>query len=228
MRLNEFQREALRTEDMTRTQRDRIGHGAMGLAGEAGETADLLKKHLYFGHDIDTAKIRAELGDVLWYVAVLADAVGLTLNEVAQANVYKLRQRYPIGEGFTAEASKARVDVADDLRGLAQREIASEAVAAAERTCPSGFLCSCGDCALPEVGYLTDCPGVHELAQDIWAHVEADKSPTVDASPDGLKWTFRFSGVEDPEFYVRPGDVLALVRWTQAGSGFTTRCPESD
>ena len=131
MRLNEFQREALRTEDMTRTQRDRIGHGAMGLAGEAGETADLLKKHLYFGHDIDTAKIRAELGDVLWYVAVLADAVGLTLNEVAQANVYKLRQRYPIGEGFTAEASKARVDVADDLRGLAQREIATEAVKAA-------------------------------------------------------------------------------------------------
>ena len=117
MRLNEYQAQALRTEDMTRTQRDRIIHGAMGLAGEAGETVDLLKKVVAFGHDIDTAKIRGELGDVLWYVAVLADAVGLTLNEVAQANVYKLRQRYPIGEGFTAEASKARVDVADDSAG---------------------------------------------------------------------------------------------------------------
>lgn len=79
---------------------------ALGLTGEAGEVADLLKKGYGHGHGVDTEKLKKELGDVLWYLAVLADAFGMTLEDVARANVEKLRARYPAG--FTVEASKNR------------------------------------------------------------------------------------------------------------------------
>jgi NTP pyrophosphatase (non-canonical NTP hydrolase) len=83
---------------------------ALGLTGEAGEVADLLKKGFGHGHGVDREKLQKELGDVLWYLAVLADSFGLTLSEVARANVAKLRARYPTG--FSIEASKAKADEA--------------------------------------------------------------------------------------------------------------------
>ena len=134
--LNDYQQAALRTE-REMEPRDRIGHGALGLAGEAGECADLLKKVVYFGHDLDRDKVRAELGDVLWYLAVLADACGLTLDEVAEANVAKLRKRY--GDGWDEQASKDRAD----LQGLAAREIATEA-ARVERRDRRAQCANCG------------------------------------------------------------------------------------
>jgi NTP pyrophosphatase (non-canonical NTP hydrolase) len=79
----------------------------LGLTGEAGEVADYLKKVRGHGHPLDPEKMKKELGDVLWYLAVLADSFGFTLNEVAQANVDKLRARYP--NGFTIADSKAQV-----------------------------------------------------------------------------------------------------------------------
>lgn len=82
--------------------------GALGLAGEAGEVADLLKKSLFHGHQVDPATLRKELGDVLWYIAALATMSGLTLEEIAAANIEKLRRRYP--QGFSEAASRARVD----------------------------------------------------------------------------------------------------------------------
>lgn len=80
----------------------------LGLAGEVGETLDLLKKHLGHGHPLDLDKLKKEFGDVRWYGAVLEDAFGFKSSEVAQANVDKLRARYPTG--FTVEASKAKAD----------------------------------------------------------------------------------------------------------------------
>jgi NTP pyrophosphatase (non-canonical NTP hydrolase) len=79
---------------------------AMGLAGEAGEVVDLLKKHLGHGHDLDKVKLTKELGDVLWYVSAIAQSAGLDLGEIAHANVEKLRKRYP--NGFSVEASRNR------------------------------------------------------------------------------------------------------------------------
>jgi NTP pyrophosphatase (non-canonical NTP hydrolase) len=81
----------------------------LGIAGEAGEVADLLKKHLGHGHELDREKLKKELGDVLWYTARIAMHFGFGLEDVARANVAKLRQRYPAG--FSTEASKRRVDV---------------------------------------------------------------------------------------------------------------------
>ena len=109
MDLDEFQRLAWRTSGKF-TERDLRLHAIIGLAAEAGEAADLLKKVEFFGHDLDPAKLANELGDVLWYLADTASAYGLSLNDIAEGNVAKLRARYP--EGFTSEASTVRADVA--------------------------------------------------------------------------------------------------------------------
>lgn len=79
-----------------------------GLAGEAGEVCDLLKKVLGHGKPYDGEKLKKELGDVLWYLANLATAHGFSLSDVAQTNVNKLRARYPTG--FTVAASQAKAD----------------------------------------------------------------------------------------------------------------------
>ena len=81
---------------------------ALGLAGESGEVADLIKKHIAHGHDLDLDKLKKELGDVLWYIAGIAHLHGMTLSEVAIANIDKLLKRYP--DGFSHEASINRKD----------------------------------------------------------------------------------------------------------------------
>jgi NTP pyrophosphatase (non-canonical NTP hydrolase) len=80
--------------------------GAIGLTGEAGEVADLIKKVIYHGHDIPTAKLAEELGDVLWYLAYLADAAHIPFGFVAANNLLKLAERYP--DGFSEERSRNR------------------------------------------------------------------------------------------------------------------------
>ena len=79
---------------------------AMGLAGEAGELVDDVKKVVFHRHDIDIVRVRLELGDVLWYVAMLCSALHLSLSDVMEINIEKLRARYP--DGFSAEASRNR------------------------------------------------------------------------------------------------------------------------
>lgn len=119
MELNEYQKHVLRTANRaeypkcigewedTRAVFDAMVWG-LGLTGEAGEVADLLKKGIGHGHGVDVDKLKKELGDVLWYIGALAHAYGLSLDDVAWANVSKLKARYP--EGFTVEASKAKAD----------------------------------------------------------------------------------------------------------------------
>ena len=102
--LDSYQRDANRTNATAD-----LANKGLGLCGEAGEVAELLKKHLYHGHPLDREKLRNELGDVLWYVATLASDLGIPLSDVASANVDKLRKRYP--DGFSAEASAKRADV---------------------------------------------------------------------------------------------------------------------
>jgi NTP pyrophosphatase (non-canonical NTP hydrolase) len=98
---------------------------ALGLAGEAGEVCDLLKKHWGHGHVLQYAKLRKELGDVLWYVTALGLQFGLSLQEIAEANVAKLSARYP--NGFSSEASIARADVSLDDCPPTQRAVPSPA-----------------------------------------------------------------------------------------------------
>ena len=111
MNLNDYQTAASRTLNVSRTFREQVANGALGLAGEAGEVADLIKKFLYHGHSLDPDKLRKELGDCLWYIAANASLHGLSLDDIAQQNIDKLQRRYP--NGFTKADSVARVDVAE-------------------------------------------------------------------------------------------------------------------
>jgi NTP pyrophosphatase (non-canonical NTP hydrolase) len=83
-----------------------IAWNALGLAGEAGEVADLVKKGIFHQHGIDRDAIKKELGDVLWYVSALCTRLGFSLEEVMEANIEKLKARYP--DGYSAQASKHR------------------------------------------------------------------------------------------------------------------------
>lgn len=70
---------------------------AMGVAGEAGEVVEKWKKIVAYKDGVvtkeDLTELKKELGDVIWYIAVLANSLGLTFEEVMQANVDKLASR---------------------------------------------------------------------------------------------------------------------------------------
>jgi NTP pyrophosphatase (non-canonical NTP hydrolase) len=101
--LNEYQHAALATMARDKDELTTLATLALGIAGEAGEVADLVKKQIGHGHPADPDKIAKELGDVLWYVACLADAYGFYLSKIARLNIDKLEERYP--DGFTTERS---------------------------------------------------------------------------------------------------------------------------
>jgi NTP pyrophosphatase (non-canonical NTP hydrolase) len=102
----QYQELAMRTRGIASELSDRLVMGALGLSGEAGEVTDHIKKIVFQGHDIDRQAMTEELGDVLWYVASLLDALDLDMSDVLEANIAKLRARYP--EGFSGERSRNR------------------------------------------------------------------------------------------------------------------------
>lgn len=75
-----------------------ILNGCLGLAGESGETLDMIKKWIFHEKDLDKEHLKKEIGDVMWYVAMICESVGFDLDDVLQTNVDKLKSRYP--EGF--------------------------------------------------------------------------------------------------------------------------------
>lgn len=104
MTINDYQQAALRTANTEKlSDREVLTNGVLGLSGESGECADIVKKHLFQGHELDAEKLAKELGDVAWYLAVASYAIGYSLETVLQMNVDKLRKRYP--DGFSAERS---------------------------------------------------------------------------------------------------------------------------
>lgn len=103
MTLNDYQRLAMSTLNPALNKKDVLINGVMGLCGETGEAIDIVKKHLAQGHQLDREALIKELGDVAWYLAETAYALDVSLEEVCQRNIDKLRARYP--EGFSAEKS---------------------------------------------------------------------------------------------------------------------------
>lgn len=109
---NEYQTEAMRTAaGMDYSTCPQIVNACLGIAGEGGEFADLVKKHVFQGHDLDKEHLAKELGDVLWYIALGAHSIGYDLETIMQMNVDKLRKRYP--EGFDSSRSTHRAK--DDI-----------------------------------------------------------------------------------------------------------------
>lgn len=104
--LDDYQQLAARTDNMDLGRPLWLANGAMGLAGEAGEVVEIIKKHLTHGHDVDRDKLKKELGDVIWYAAKIARAFEIKMSEVATANIEKLAARYP--DGFSNALSQNR------------------------------------------------------------------------------------------------------------------------
>ena len=100
MDLNEYHRAALRTVKPALDASARHMDAAAGLAEEAGEVLGLVRKRVYQQREAPRDKLVEELGDVLWCLAMTAESLGVTLEEVATANVAKLQRRHP--DGFHA------------------------------------------------------------------------------------------------------------------------------
>lgn len=103
MDFKEYQALAQRTSNQELSKGKHLLNGALGLCGESGEVADLLKKAYMQGHKIDRSMIAEEIGDVLWYCAELAEWLGIPLSDIAEQNIAKLKLRYP--KGFSAARS---------------------------------------------------------------------------------------------------------------------------
>ena len=111
----EYVRNAIKTESknfdeigerLGLVQNQRLLHAGMGLATESGEFLDALKKHLFYGKELDKINLGEEIGDLFWYCAIIADELGLHFDEIMNQNINKLRTRY--GDKFTEEKAQHR------------------------------------------------------------------------------------------------------------------------
>ena len=103
MTFGEYQDKAMRTINPTLSDDQLIITAALGIAGEGGEIADIIKKWQFQGHDLDRAKLIEETGDLLWYLALLMTGLHSGLHVAAWDNITKLDKRYP--DGFDAQRS---------------------------------------------------------------------------------------------------------------------------
>ncbi len=103
MTLDDYQAEARRTVNEGLDERDRLLDAAAGLSEEAGELLGLVRKRAFQSREVSTERLAEELGDALWCLAVTADCLGLSLEDVATANVTKLKRRHP--KGFSGTRS---------------------------------------------------------------------------------------------------------------------------
>lgn len=102
MNFNEYQKAALRTANKLNND-ELLMNAALGICGEGGEVADMVKKSRFQGHSLNMTHVAKEFGDVLWYLAIGAHAIGIDFEEIARMNVEKLKKRYP--DGFESELS---------------------------------------------------------------------------------------------------------------------------
>ena len=102
MNFIEYQKLCVVTKKPWAAQEGELADCGLGIAGEAGEVADIIKKHLSGSKPLDAEGLRDlqyELGDVMWYIASLCDCLGFDMSKVAELNIAKLRKRH--GESFS-------------------------------------------------------------------------------------------------------------------------------
>lgn len=91
---------------LLKTETIRLLHASIGLQTESGEIADALKRHIFYGKELDKVNIVEEAGDLLWYVSVALSSVGSSFDEAMEKNIAKLKARY--GDKFSEEAAVER------------------------------------------------------------------------------------------------------------------------
>lgn len=83
-----------------------IFNASLGLSGEVGELNDMIKKWVFHEKELDIDHAKKEIGDILWYVAMMCESFGWNFDEIMQMNIDKLKARYP--EGFDVELANNR------------------------------------------------------------------------------------------------------------------------
>lgn len=107
MDFDEYQQKAKRTAKELDFEGD-LTHTALGMCGEAGEFADAVKKHVIYGQPLNVTNLDEEIGDMLWFCALAASTISISLSEIAEKNIKKLKARYP--EKYTDFHAAARLD----------------------------------------------------------------------------------------------------------------------
>ena len=115
MNSKDYIKNAIRTESTDFTAMDerlgqdgtkRLLHAGIGMATEAGEFLDSLKKHIFYGKELDRVNLKEEMGDLFWYLAIACDELGVEFEPLMETNIAKLKARY--GEKFTEERAEKR------------------------------------------------------------------------------------------------------------------------
>lgn len=115
MNPNEYVKNAIKTESTDFTAMNerlnddglkRLLHAGIGLSTESGEFLDALKKHIFYGKELDKVNLVEEVGDLFWYIAIVADELGFKIEDVMDNNISKLKARY--GEKFSEEKAENR------------------------------------------------------------------------------------------------------------------------
>jgi NTP pyrophosphatase (non-canonical NTP hydrolase) len=107
-----YQSLAMRTAKPMGVQDDLL-HAALGLGSEAGEFSDCIKKHWAYSQPLDRYNAVEELGDLMWYVALACNALGVGMGDVAAQNINKLRTRYP--KSYQDELAAFRADKQQEI-----------------------------------------------------------------------------------------------------------------
>ena len=95
MTLDEYGPLALRTLNDLGRFKNNLVHMALGITGEAGEVADVIKKHYAYGKTLDVQHLVEEVGDIMFYLNGLLAEVDVEWSEVLELNIKKLEARYP-------------------------------------------------------------------------------------------------------------------------------------
>ena len=84
----------------------RLLHAMIGMCTESGEIQDQLKKHIFYGKPLDRTNLKEELGDLMWYIGVMSAELNVSLSDIMDTNIAKLKARY--GDKFTEAAALTR------------------------------------------------------------------------------------------------------------------------
>jgi NTP pyrophosphatase (non-canonical NTP hydrolase) len=103
MTFNQYQEGVRKTWNVQIPREQQLLNASLGL-GEVGEFQNLVKKMLFHGEVVKDDEFLDELGDIQYYITVIGELLGFTLEEIAAANNKKLRKRYP--EGFKKGGGK--------------------------------------------------------------------------------------------------------------------------
>lgn len=109
----EFVRQAIKSEapyDQSAQARlvkyGRLLHAVMGMETETGELMDMLKKHIFYNKEFDRVNAKEEIGDLLWYVALASDEIGIPITLIMERVIAKLKARY--GGKFSQDKANNR------------------------------------------------------------------------------------------------------------------------